>query len=123
MSGRDISHLSNKARSLCDAAEMPALRLATESVPISYRHLPLPDEQLLSLDETARLLDVSVRTLQRMARRGEGPIPLRWGRKCTRYQLGMIRSWLTDQNRRAREGMKTLDQGLDDPILQKRSKY
>jgi hypothetical protein len=87
MSGRDISHLSS-----------------------FNRHLALTDEQMLSLDQTARLLNVSVRTLQRMARRGEGPAPVRWGRKCTRYQLGMIRSWLANENRRALGGKKMPDE-------------
>jgi len=68
----------------------------------------LPDEQLLRLDETARLLNISVTKLQRLGRHGQGPPVLRWGRKCTRYQLGMIRDWLKKENLRALErGFRT----------------
>jgi predicted DNA-binding transcriptional regulator AlpA len=69
----------------------------------------LPDEQLLRLDETARLLNISVTKLLRLERHGQGPPALRWGRKCTRYQLGMIRGWLKMENLRALEGKKDLE--------------
>lgn len=69
----------------------------------------MPDEQLLRLEETARLLNISVTKLQRLGRCGKGPPALRWGRKCTRYQLGMIRSWLKNENRRVLEGQNSFD--------------
>jgi hypothetical protein len=83
----------------------------------------LPDEQLLRLEDTARLLNISVTKLQRLGRRGEGPPALRWGRKCTRYQLGMIRCWLTNENRRALEAIKTTRAGTGHPVEQTRPKY
>jgi hypothetical protein len=106
MSGRNITHLSNKVPFLCETANIRTLHSVTEGVPSSFRDLTaLPNEQMLGLTETAHLLDVSIRTLQRMAQRGEGPVPLRWGRKCTRYQLGIIRRWLENENRRAQHTM------------------
>ncbi|MGC2079265.1 MAG: helix-turn-helix domain-containing protein [Xanthobacteraceae bacterium] len=68
------------------------------------------DEQLLRLDETARLLNISITKLQRLGRDGKGPPALRWGRKCTRYQLGMIRRWLKKEHLRALEGKKDLQE-------------
>ena len=53
---------------------------------------------MLSRREAAQLIGTSEKTLQRWAARGEGPPRLKFGRRMTRYQLGVLRRWLELEN-------------------------
>jgi predicted DNA-binding transcriptional regulator AlpA len=53
-----------------------------------------PDEMLLSPPETARLLGVSRRHLDRLHAAGIGPPAVKLGLRAKRYPLGPLRRWL-----------------------------
>lgn len=57
-----------------------------------------PDQdQLLTVDETAALLKISVEQLKEWRMRGEGPKILRLGHRTVRYRRSDIRAWMDEQ--------------------------
>jgi predicted DNA-binding transcriptional regulator AlpA len=54
----------------------------------------LPDYAVVSREHAAALLSVSVDTLKRLARRGEGPRRIRIGPKLIGYRLADLRAWI-----------------------------
>lgn len=68
-----------------------ALRLATPAPSTD----PTPaDRELIDRKEKARLLSVSVATLDRMVAAGKTPRPLRLSHGCIRWRLSTVRAWL-----------------------------
>ncbi len=60
-----------------------------------------PDEQLLLRSEVAGIYQLGVRTLERWARQGIGPAPVRIGPRAIRYRRSDIVRWLAEQARGA----------------------
>jgi len=61
---------------------------------------PRPD--LLSAQQVAERLSISVRTVQRMVQRGELPPPIRYNRKLIRWPAVEIDAYLADRLARDR---------------------
>ena len=53
--------------------------------------------QMLTFDETADLLEISRRTLQRWCCRGSFPIPVTLSRGVVRFPVSTVISWLENQ--------------------------
>lgn len=51
--------------------------------------------QLLNVDEVAKFLTVSVRTIHRLKDAGRMPMPLRIG-GCLRWELSVLEAWVAD---------------------------
>lgn len=58
---------------------------------------PVPD-QIVTRDELARIMRVSVRTIDRM--RAEGMPAVNWGRRLTRFYVGDAIRWASEQSDR-----------------------
>jgi excisionase family DNA binding protein len=61
------------------------------------------DSQYCSITELAELLRISTRHLHRMMARGEGPRPMRLGRRLI-FDLAAVRRWAKESLERARGG-------------------
>lgn len=58
-------------------------------------------DELLPRDETARILTVGVRTLERWAKAGIGPRSIKVGPRAVRYRRSEVSEWLDAQTRGA----------------------
>jgi predicted DNA-binding transcriptional regulator AlpA len=54
----------------------------------------LPDQAVLSKTQTCALTNLSEDTLNRLHRRGEGPVRVQLSPRRVGYTVGAVRSWL-----------------------------
>ncbi len=57
---------------------------------------PLAGEETLTMDDVARVLRVTRRTVQRRIATGEIPQPMRHGGRLLRWPSKLFRAWLDD---------------------------
>lgn len=60
------------------------------------------EPELLSAQQVAERLSISVRTVQRMVQRGELPKPIRYNRKLIRWPTAEVEAYLQAKLARAR---------------------
>lgn len=62
------------------------------------------DESLMNQKEVAKLIGVAPRTLESWRYRGEGPYYLYLSKRCIRYRLEDINTWIEERKRGSSHG-------------------
>ncbi len=61
-----------------------------------------PEPLVVSREDAAHMLALSVKTLESWARQGVGPRPVRLGRRRVGYRVSALRRWVRDRERKTR---------------------